>query len=451
MRATGRTFASGALWLGIAIGLAPSLAAAIEDSPILRRAKEVVAIISPNPKWSDDLFDPAFLAALPAEKIRALGKELHAQFGPVVESHLTSREGPSGAKFEVTCEKGMVMPMTLTIGATAPFSVIGLWFGAPAPASKSVPDALAELEKLPGRVSVSVSRLGGRIEPVHQIHGDDALAIGSAMKLYILGALVREVTDGKRTWGDVTSLEARRRSLPSGFLHTWPIGSPATLHTLASLMISQSDNTATDHLLFLLGRETVETMLEPMGNRVAARNVPFLSTAEMFRLKGVDGGKPGDAYLARDVAGKRAYLENEISAIGMDAVDVSSLARPNRPDTIEWFASANDLCRAMDWLRRATEKGPSSAARELLAINPGLDVSKSRFPYVGFKGGSEGGVLNLSFLLRSAGGSWLAVSAGWNDPKAPLDEARFFGLVTRLLSLLGKDVDSPEPAKSGGR
>ncbi|MFL9455456.1 serine hydrolase [Tolypothrix bouteillei VB521301_2] len=47
-------------------------------------------------------------------------------------------------------------------------------------------------------------------------------------------------------WKDVVQLQPSEKSLPSGMLHTWPDGSYLTVQTLASLMISLSDNTATD-------------------------------------------------------------------------------------------------------------------------------------------------------------------------------------------------------------
>lgn len=47
------------------------------------------------------------------------------------------------------------------------------------------------------------------------------------------------------------------KSLPGGILQNWPKGAPLTLHTLAGLMISQSDNTAADTLLEILGRDVV--------------------------------------------------------------------------------------------------------------------------------------------------------------------------------------------------
>ena len=48
------------------------------------------------------------------------------------------------------------------------------------------------------------------------------------------------------------------------------------------------------------------------------------------------------------------------------------------------------------------------------------------------------GVLNLTFLLKSRDGQAYAVSAGWNNPKEVLDEARFFALAQSVLHLLAK-------------
>jgi len=46
-------------------------------------------------------------------------------------------------------------------------------------------------------------------------------------------------------------------------------------------------------------------------------------------------------------------------------------------------------------------------------------------------------VLNLTWLAQGKGGTWWAVSMGWNDSK-PLDEDRLVGLATRTLKLLAR-------------
>ena len=58
------------------------------------------------------------------------------------------------------------------------------------------------------------------------------------------------------------------------------LGAPITIHTLASLMISESDNTATDALIDLVTRNSVET--------ISPRNRPFMTTREFFQLKRLD-------------------------------------------------------------------------------------------------------------------------------------------------------------------
>ena len=62
-------------------------------------------------------------------------------------------------------------------------------------------------------------------------------------------------------------------------------GKTFTLREFAEKMISVSDNTATDHLLAFVGRQAVEETVKASGNAAAARNVPFLSTRDVFALK----------------------------------------------------------------------------------------------------------------------------------------------------------------------
>lgn len=431
----------------VALLFAPLASHAADPEAILqRRAQEVAALITAEPRWAEDLFDASFLAAVPADKIRALASELHGKYGRIEAMNHVSQDSELSGKYEAILEKGFVMPVTISLTRTPPHSIAGLWFGPPAPGVLDLKGMVEELGKQEGAVSFGVYKLGDReLVPLVEKDADRALAIGSTFKLYVLGGLAREVEQGRRRLEETVRLETRYRSLPSGELHKWPAGSPVTLATLATLMISESDNTATDHLLFSLGREKVEAMLAEMGNSVAVRNIPFLATAEMFRLKVIDGGKAGESYLTRELASRKEYLAKELAGIPLstDRIDTAALAKPMHIDTIEWFASARDLARAMQWLKRATDSPKTALLREILAVNPGLDVNEQAFPFVGYKGGSEAGVLNMTYLLRAKSGDWYALSCGWNDPQRALDEGKLAGLVTRTLSLLAKELEKP--------
>lgn len=187
-------------------------------------------------------------------------------------------------------------------------------------------------------------------------------------------------------------------------------------------------NTATDELLFLVGRKEVETAQALLGHASPERNVPFPSTREMFLLKGAGDGATAAAYAKAAPEVRRAQLD---ALAGQGLEGVQPYAHPRGVDSVQWFASAADLCRAMDWLR--TKGGPEAAA--VLAINDG-GAAAERWSYAGYKGGSEPGVLNPTFLLRRKDGHWFSLSATWNNEKEALDDKRFLALVSRALRIL---------------
>lgn len=71
-----------------------------------------------------------------------------------------------------------------------------------------------------------------------------------------------------------------------------------------------------------------------------------------------------------------------------------------------------------------------------MAINPSATPAiKANWDYIGFKGGSEPGVLNLTWLLRDKAGAWHVLTLGWNNPAASLDQGALEGIAQRILLL----------------
>ena len=410
------------LWAGAAHAAEPLPA-------YIARADELVRVLNDETP-ADRFFSPAFLAQVPPSRVSEIAAQLRTSYGRARKAVRIDASSPISGAVLIKFERAVVR-MQMAVNPQSPHLVEGLLVAGVESTAADVPALFGEIVGLPGEVSLEAARLeeAGPANFLTQ-KAERPMAIGSAFKLFVLAELVRQVKAGERRWSDVVPLG--EPSLPSGLLQDWPKGSPLTLHSLAALMISRSDNSAADTLLGLLGRDRVEALLPALGVRAPERNRPFLSTREAFVLK---LGDP--ALLARwkaaDEAGRRALLPS-LAEADVAKLDPARLAgRPAEIASVEWFASPADLVRTLDWLKRSGDP----VALDLLAINPGLGAALAGdFAYLGYKGGSEPGVLNMSFLLRSREGRWMAVSATWNNEAAALDEPRFAALMSRLEGLM---------------
>ncbi|MBB5751391.1 serine hydrolase [Prosthecomicrobium pneumaticum] len=344
------------------------------------------------------LFSADFLAAIPMAEIERLVAEMRAAGGDFT--------GVRGTAPDLTIDlERSTVPARIVLDAEG--RVAGLWLGAPA--AKGGLDALAaEIAALPGRTSLLVTK-GGAVEMAHE--ADTPLAVGSAFKLAVLAALDTAVTEGRLAWADVVAIDPAQRSLPSGILQDWPDASPVTIATLANLMISVSDNTATDLLIHRLGREAVEAQ--------SPRNTPFLTTREAFVLKADE--TLSDQWASGDAKARQALLKL-IEGNRLPAVEALDAVRP----AVEWFMSATELCGLLE---RTADLPP-------FRIDPG-PARGGPWTAVAYKGGSEPGVLNFSSRVVDADGAAHCVVVSWNDDK-PLDEGRLLTLYRGLLAALAE-------------
>lgn len=253
------------------------------------------------------------------------------------------------------------------------------------------------------------------------INPDVPLAVGSAFKMAIAAALKDLVELGAASWDDVITLEASDISLPSGILQAWPVGTPMTLQSLATLMISISDNTATDALLRFVGRERVEMY--------TTFNRPLLSTREFFILKDSANTELLEAYRQGDVEDRRAVLE-QLKNLPLPPVTVLDDG-PVALD-VEWYFTVSELANLIAYVQDLP----------FMSVNPGV-ANPADWQHVAYKGGSEPGVLNLTTLVVGNSGTTYIISATWNNHQEVLDETRFFGLYNGLLSAL-KQLDAAE-------
>ncbi|MEL1250259.1 serine hydrolase [Aurantiacibacter gilvus] len=420
------------------ICLAPVLALGLQGSPLRaqsaedverleHRAEDIVAAMGGEAVYGE-VFTDQFVEAVPATQFTAIQGQIESQFGPLIGVDSVEAVTPNGANIAIRFERGLASGQ-FTLENGEPYEVTGFLLTDVRPIGDSVEQLLADIATLPGETGVLVTSLVSGIEPVAASNADQQFAIGSTFKLYVLSALAHSIAAGERNWDDVVHLS--ERSYPGGQLQNWPLGSPVTLHTLATLMISNSDNTATDQLIAVLGREAVEAELVAASHSDPSATLPFLTTREMFVLKSTTSVDPGE-YLAADLDWRRDALDS-LGDVEPEMADVMAAftGGPNLID-IEWFASPTDIARLLQRLAALED----DTALGVLAVNPSMsDSMQGAWDYAGYKGGSEPGVLNLTWLLRDDASGWQVVTLSWNNPEEVLDNARLEMLGMRAIAL----------------
>jgi beta-lactamase class A len=169
---------------------------------------------------------------------------------------------------------------TRTLAAALPLALTLACAGAYVPTRAAAPLASADttapgdtarlrrtLEELvrgyPGVAGVSVIdlRSGARVS----VRGDETFPTASLIKVAVLVALLDEVSKGTIRMDERISLLARDRVGGSGVLQYMQSGLEPTVEDAAWLMITLSDNTATNILLDHLNVKTVWDKMEALG------------------------------------------------------------------------------------------------------------------------------------------------------------------------------------------
>ena len=382
-------------------------------------------------------FSAAFLAQVPPAQLVAALTQVAAA-GPLQVAGLLGPSSPTALVVHLDGASGTSLKASIVVGATAPHLIAGLLFqpysATPVPTSwRQVDSGLRALAGHATMVAVEV----GTSTPLHALQPDAPGAIGSAFKLYVLGALGSAVTRGSASWNEKLAIHADWKSLPSGDLRAAPDGRRFTLRYYAQQMIAVSDNTAADHLIHRLGRSAVEAELAAMGMRAPRLDTPFLTTRELFALKLSAAPALRDAYVADDAARRRGLLAR-IDALPVSLAGATAWTTPREVSTIEWFASPSDLARAMVALQAAARRPGLAPIRQILARNPGIAFDRKTWRYVAFKGGSEPGVLSLTWLLTRSDGRSFVLSIVLNDTTKAIDETGAVNVAEGAVDLLAQ-------------
>ncbi|WP_433414058.1 serine hydrolase [Microtetraspora malaysiensis] len=356
-------------------------------------------------------FAAAFLQSIPADQ---LNQTLTAFTGMRLQELTRSESTLLTAVVEAA---GALFNLSLTTDGAGLIDGL-LFYIAPAPNDWAELDQrLSTLAPQAGFIAAEVTK-DGTCRPVHTVAPGTARPLSSMFKLYVLGTVAERIASGAFRWDTQLTITPELKSLGSGELQNRPDNSKVSVLEAAKLMISISDNTAADLLIHKAGRKNVERTARAWGAR-DKRDTPFLTTREMFVLKGADYPRHAKKYLSLETARRRTYLDKVVAKVPLSGI--AAWTAPRELDTIEWYASPAQVCQAFARL----SKLPDKRVGEALSINDaGLALDKAEWPSVWFKGGSEPGVHDLGFLARTADGRAFVVTTLASDPETPFDTGR---------------------------
>ena len=407
------------------------IATAAPDAPVGRQLTWFLRAVADLP-WSQELirahFDSGFLARVsPAQVNSALEENL-----PVAGASLAGLLSEDPARDPVAllalANFGGVQ-LTVKIAVDRAGLISGLLIRGEQPASWAQADR--DLAALAPDASLLAARVspGGVCTPVHQVAAAAARPLGSMFKLFVLGALAHQVAAGQVSWNQDLTVTAAVKSAGSGSLQDDPAGTRLPVRQTAAMMISISDNTAADMLIHLVGRAAVQAQ-DRQWSAHAALNVPFLTTRELFLMKYADP-LLADQYLHLPPGQRAAFLATAVDPLPLIPAQLQGgTGSPTDIDTIEWFASPDDICRAFAGLRQlAAQPALAPLGPILSANNLGIGLDPAQWPTIWYKGGSEPGVLTLGYLATNSKGQTFVVVAMLSNPAAALSPSAVLGLL----------------------
>lgn len=382
-------------------------------------------------------FAPSFLKVLPPEKFASSLEPVTTE-GPFIYEGSSSPSSPNRLTARLDGATGASFLITVAVTPGTPHRINALFMQLAPPKRPSWRATDAALAKLADRPSMFAAEVrNGDLQTVHALDPNRTGAIGSAFKLYVLEALGRAIEAGKASWQEELPIRSAWKSIPSGTMQNEPAGKRFPIRRYAGQMIAISDNTAADHLIGRLGRAAVEKAFVQLGNHSAKRNVPLLTTREMTVTK-LDAPVGLMRAYARAGSATRQRLLPRIDAIPLSTEGGDAWITPRAIDTIEWFASPADLARAMVGLDRLSRIPGLTPIRAILSKNPGVAVDPKIWRYVGYKGGSEPGVLSFSWYLERRDGRTFVLAMVLNDSKHDIGQVSASTTAMGAIELLSR-------------
>ncbi len=220
-------------------------------------------------------------------------------------------------------------------------------------------------EGLKGTLGVAVKNLKSGEEAM--VNGDDLFQLASVFKVPVIVTLYRQVDSGKFDLDERVEMTEYEKVPGSGVLRELTPGLELTIKDYRTLMMMISDNTATDMLVDLVGKDNVNnTMLELGLQRTK------ISTCReiLFELVGLGDVDPKDRTMQLWSETMRKIQEGIISRPGRVKMGESNVSTPREMMTLlekiyDGEAASRTSCEEIIALMKRCQTGENRIWRHL--------------------------------------------------------------------------------------
>lgn len=385
-------------------------------------------------KYTND-YSEVFQKALPQEQLATLFGQVKKEYGDCLEV-VDYKQSPQKSKFSTKHKSQKILDLNLVENDGI---ITGLWLLGERAKPVSYKDFNAALLDFK---NYDDSRLFIKVDKkiLADVASKKRTPLGSIFKLFILDALISEVKKGKSSWDQELAINDSWKSLPSGEMQNEKAGAKFTLFDYAAKMISISDNTATDHLFYHLGRNTIERQMKIRGlSNSFSWTRPFLTTLELFKIRAQFSPLDYKQYAAGNRTTRLRKIQ-DAQIINQDDFmkEIMQWHQPRGLYDAEWFSTPREICQLLETFSSAKDEN----VEKILGLNTPF-IEKDEFNQVLYKGGSEPGLVQMAYYIKS-NETPICLYAGVINQSQAIDETAFFEKVKGIIKLLPKQQDAEE-------
>jgi hypothetical protein len=281
----------------------------------------------------------------------------------------------------------------------------------------------------------------GACQPVVERDAMTPRSTASIFKIWILAGVADALAEGDLFHDQVVPLDGSKQ-VQGGQLFAEPPGIDLSIDRLATLMMGISDNTATDMLLGLAGRDRIDGLHAEYGHATPTLLAPQLGISEQFHLFFSFPFAESLSYVNGTETFQRQFLEDRIVPLGSSATGGGGFFNESLFIDGAWRASAMDICGAF-----ARHRQHPPGTDEALVVDRALQAQaaqpnvRERWDRVWYKGGSLASgangllVLTHAWLLEREGEAPVVVVGLSNEPTGNIDQFDVQSILGRILEL----------------